>query len=83
MNAHKARVLVHRMEENSCLGKREYLSLHDARHAASVVGKKIGECLVAHQCLFCRLFHVGHRKSWKRIEGEQRLKTGGYEAAAK
>ena len=37
-------------------------------------GWRIGELLLAYQCPFCCLFHVGDPPSRKRIEAERKLK---------
>jgi hypothetical protein len=74
MNKYRATVIANRMEQNSCRGKREYLSMREASTEAVLVSKRIGESLVSYQCPFCCLFHVGHRPSRKRIEAERKLK---------
>lgn len=79
MNSYRASVIANRMEQNSCLGKREHFSLREAQDAAETVGRRIGELVPAYECPFCRLFHVGHRKSQKRIEAERKLKKYGFE----
>jgi hypothetical protein len=71
------------MEQNSCRGKREYLSMRDASDVANMVSKRIGESLVAYQCPFCCLFHVGHRPSRRWIEAERKLKRYGRYSIAK
>lgn len=37
------------------------------------------EELVGHQCPFCAFWHMGHRKSNKRIEAEQEVKLYKFE----
>lgn len=78
MNKYRATVITNRMEQNSCRGKREYLSMREASDGAMVVSKRIGESLVAYQCPFCCLFHVGHRSIRKRLEAERKLKRYGF-----
>lgn len=78
MSSYRARNILDRMEENSCRGKRAYLSMREAGSAANIVGQNIGERLLAYQCRFCCLFHIGHPQSPKRIEAERKFKRYGY-----
>jgi hypothetical protein len=78
MNKYRATIIANRMEQNSCRGKREYLSMREAGDVALVVSKRIGEFLVAYQCPFCCLFHVGHRPSRARVLAERKLKKYGF-----
>ena len=77
MNNYRATVMANRMEENSCRGKREYMSMREASDGARIVSQRIGEPLLAYQCPFCCLFHVGHRKSRKRALAERTLRKYG------
>lgn len=77
MNAFRATAIANRMEQNSCRGKREYMSMREASDGARIVSQRIGEPLLAYQCPFCCLFHVGHPPSRKRIEAERKLKRYG------
>ncbi len=78
MNSYRATAIRNRMEQNSCRGKREYMSMQETSNAAEIVGRRIGEVLLAYQCRFCCLFHIGHPPSHKRIEAERTLKQYGY-----
>lgn len=79
MNKYTATVIANRMEQNSCRGKREYMSMREANDGAILVSRRIGESLVAYQCSFCCLFHVGHRPSRKRVLAERKLKKYGFQ----
>jgi hypothetical protein len=68
------------LEVGSCLGKRAYLSLREASDKASASRKHTGENILAYQCPFCLLFHMGHPKSKKRLESERKLKQYEFES---
>ena len=74
MSSYRASVILRRMERDSCLGKREHMSMREASNAAATVSSQNGERLIPYHCPFCRLFHVGHPKSWKRLRAERELK---------
>ena len=80
MNNCRANVILNRMEATSCVGKREHMSMRGASDAAWTMSYKTGEQLVAYQCPFCCLFHVGHQKGRKRLESERKLKRYEFES---
>ncbi len=67
------------LEVGSCLGKRAYMSLREAADTAAASRNHTGENIQAYQCPFCLLFHMGHRKSKKRLEAEGKLKPYKFE----
>lgn len=74
MNKHTSNVVLNRLEAGSCTGKREYMSMREANEGARIVGQRSRENLIAYQCPFCHLFHVGHPKNEKRREIERAMK---------
>ena len=74
MSLYRTNVLVERLEYGSCVGKKTYLSQREADDKAALSSAASGEELVAYQCPFCLLFHMGHSKSKKRLESERKLK---------
>lgn len=75
MNKFQKTLIVRRMETGSCIGKQEHMSLRDANDVAALMSRRGGEPLIAYQCPFCRLFHVGHRKGRHRLQLELALKA--------
>lgn len=73
VNSFKMNTITALMERGSCRGKREYMSMREASDGATIMSNRIGEPLVAYQCPYCYLFHVGHRKGPKRLEAELAL----------
>jgi hypothetical protein len=74
MSSNYAAVLVERLERGSCTGKRIHFSMRQAHNVALLMTAKTGEELRPYQCPFCCLFHVGHRKSLKRLQTEKLIK---------
>jgi hypothetical protein len=70
MNRYQIDLLRERLEYASCVGKKVYLSQREADGKVALSSFHSGEELVGYQCPFCLLFHIGHRKSKKRIAGE-------------
>jgi hypothetical protein len=81
MNNYRATVIVKRMEQNSCRGKREYLSMREASDVARIVGQRSGQPLIPYECPFCCLFHVGHPKSRRRLQAERKLRGPAFDHA--
>jgi hypothetical protein len=79
MNNKSVKVILDRMEQNSCRGKKEYFSIREASDRAVAESRRIGEELMPYQCPFCFLFHLGHRPTRNRIEAERKLKQYGIE----
>ena len=77
MNTFKMNTIMALMEKGSCRGKREYMSMREASDGATFMSSRTGEHLIAYQCQFCRLFHVGHRKGRKRLESEMAVQRTG------
>jgi hypothetical protein len=73
MNRYETSALRDRLEQGSCVGKKAYLSQREADDKAALSSFYSGEELIGYQCPFCLLFHMGHRKSEKRLEAEHRL----------
>jgi hypothetical protein len=80
MNRCQADVLQERLEYASCVGKKTYFSQREADDKAALSSAASGEELIAYQCPFCLLFHMGHRKNKKRLEAEQKLKPYKFES---
>jgi hypothetical protein len=80
MSSHKANLLVERLEYGSCCGKKTYLSQREADDKAALSSTASGEELIGYQCPFCTLWHMGHRKSKKRLESERMLKRYQFES---
>jgi hypothetical protein len=79
MSRYQIDVLRERLECASCVGKKVYLSQREAGGKAALSSLHSAEELVGYQCPFCLLFHIGHRKSNKRLEAEQKLKSYKFE----
>lgn len=48
-------------EETSCIGKRRFLTLAEARTRARQIRRTGGPKLRPYECRFCGLNHLGHR----------------------
>ena len=72
MSEYQRDLILKNMEDNSCTGKRRHYSMRAAEEAAKVTPSDTR--LIAYQCPFCQVFHVGHRKSRKRLEMERRIR---------
>ncbi len=74
MSSYKTDVLRDRLQYASCIGKKVYMSQREADDKAALSNAASGERLVGYGCPWCTLWHMGHRKSKKRLESERKLK---------
>lgn len=55
--------MINRSPERSCRGKRRHRDRRTARARARILRQISGDDIYAYRCVYCTLWHTGHRRA--------------------